>query len=106
MERLYFIFSISLLMLMSGCVSTKKFNSMKASAQLRFDSVSGSNRDLQSKLASCNNNLETTANEKKSIQQELDNKKKEAAVYKQNNTTMLKQLEDFSVVTSKQAESI
>lgn len=105
MLKLYII-SFSFLLMLIGCVSSKKFNKMQEIARLKFDSVSGSNRALQSKLDNCTNNYEAALNEKKLMQGQLDNINKQATVYKQNNTTMLKQLEDLSVVTSKQAESI
>src|SRR6476619_1178577 len=106
MAKLYLLFSISIFIMATGCVSSKKFNMMKKDAQLRFDSVSGSNRELQAQLTTSNNNYEAAVNEKKLVQEQLENQTKQAAVFKQNNTTMLKQMENLSVVTSKQAESI
>jgi chemotaxis protein MotB len=85
-----------------SCVSTKKF---KAS-QARYDTLSIQYSQLQGNLNDCNN--EKAALNRKINGQETDiaNLNKQIDFLKQNNNQALKQLEDLSVISSTQAESI
>ncbi len=91
---------------LAGCVSQKKFNKMKAEADERYARLNTTCTTTQASLNKCSDNFDALTREKRSLESEIDEMKKRTDFLKQNNTTMLKQLEDFSVVTSTQAESI
>jgi len=89
-----------------SCVSNKKFKSAQASAQAKYDSLNGVYAKLQGDLKNCND-LNTDNEKKKSaLQSEIDALNKQIAFLKENNNQALKQLQDVSVISSTQAESI
>jgi len=92
--------------ILAGCVSQKKFNKMKAEADERYVGLNNTCNTTQASLKKCNDNFDALAREKSSLESEMDELKKRTNFLKENNTTMLKQLEGLSVVTSTQAESI
>jgi chemotaxis protein MotB len=95
-----------LTLLFFSCVSTKKFKSEQAKAQARYDSLNAAYAKQQSDLRNCND-LNTENNAKRAaLEAQLDAQNKQIAFLKENNTQALKQLQDLSVITSSQAESI
>jgi chemotaxis protein MotB len=90
----------------SGCVSNKKFNKMKEEQQGKYDALFKTNQTLDASLKSCNDKTNELTQANASLQGENDNLKKQAEMLKENNTTMLKQLEGLNVLTSTQAASI
>ena len=90
----------------TGCVSNKKFNKMKDEAQGRYDVLSKTNQTLDASLKSCNDKTNELTQANTSLQNENANLKKNMELLKENNTTMVKQLEGLSVITSTQAASI
>jgi chemotaxis protein MotB len=83
------------MIILSSCVSKKKFTKMEASnrdLQLRLDQALGENRN-------CN---DAATGYKKQI----EDLTRQMEFLKENNTTALKQLENLSVISSSQAESI
>jgi chemotaxis protein MotB len=89
-----------------SCVSTKKFKSAEAMAQAKYDSLNGLYTKAQSDLKNCNDENSENAKKKAELQSEVDDLKKQVAFLKENNNQALKQLQDMSVISSTQAESI
>ncbi|MFI5154705.1 MAG: OmpA family protein [Chitinophagales bacterium] len=103
--RHFLLFGLCSLMLVS-CVSKKKFLEAQAKAQARFDSLSGEYAKLQGQLKSCNDQTATLTSQKSALEGQVGDLNKQIAFLKENNTQALKQLEDLSVVSATQAESI
>ena len=89
-----------------SCVSTKKFKAAQAAAQARFDSLTSEYAKLHGQLKSCNDMTADLTKQKGDLQNQLDGLNKQIGFLKDNNTQALKQLEDMSVVSTTQAESI
>src|SRR5215467_3221637 len=98
--------SICLATLLFSCVSNKKYAAMQAAAQKRFDSLSTEYAALQNKLKSCNDQTSELTTQKTNMQTQIDDLNKQVALLKENNTVALKQLQDMSVISASQAESI
>jgi len=89
-----------------SCVSTKKFKEAQAKAQSRFDSLNAEYAKLQGQLNACNQSTADLTKQKAALQGQLDDLNKQLNYLKENNTQALKQLQDLSVISSTQAESI
>jgi chemotaxis protein MotB len=85
-----------------SCVSTKKFKA----EQLKYTQLNDSYSKLQADIKACEDQKAEEARKKASLQSEIDNLNKQIAFLKENNTQALKQLQDLSVISSSQAESI
>lgn len=85
-----------------SCVSTKKFKAEQA----RYTQLNDSYAKLQNDLKACEDQKAEEARKKAALQTEIDNLNKQIAFLKENNTQALKQLQDLSVISSAQAESI
>jgi chemotaxis protein MotB len=103
--RQILVFGLSSLLLLS-CVSTKKFKDAQAKAQARFDSLSAEYAKLQAALRSCGDSSADIAKQKSTLQGQLDDLNKQISYLRDNNTQALKQLQDLSVISTSQAESI
>ena len=93
----------------SSCVSSKKFKKSQAD----YAELQVKHGQLQSSLNNCNDEKTELARQKSSLENDkanLNNRiadlNKQIDFLKTNNTTVLKQLQDLSVVSSSQAESI
>ncbi len=84
---------------LTACVSTKKFNAEK----LKLDAL---NNELNGNLKNCNDEKSALATKAKTLQDEVDLLNKQIAFMKDNNNSALRQLQDLSVISTKQAESI
>jgi chemotaxis protein MotB len=82
-----------------SCVSNKKFEQAQTSARLTRDSLMGVNSNLQASLNTCKDSV--NAKDKRISELQYQN-----TFLRENNTQALKQLQDLSVITSTQAESI
>lgn len=92
--------------LITSCVSTKKFKAAKADynqLQVRYTTDLGVCNDAKNELARQKAALESENSSLKSRVADLD---KQIDFLKANNTAALQQLENLSVVSSSQAESI
>lgn len=89
-----------------SCVSSKKFKTMQKDAQTRYDSLNAAYAKSQSDLKACNDASADLTRQKGSLQNEVDNLNKQIELLKTNNTQALKQLQDLSVISGQQAESI
>ncbi len=82
-----------------SCVSNKKFEQAQNSARLTRDSLMGVNSNLMAALNTCKDSV--NAKDKRLSDLQYQN-----AFLKENNTQALTQLQNLSVITSTQAESI
>jgi len=80
---------------LSSCVSTKKYKTQVA----KYDSLKTDYNKIEDQLRTCLTDKEAAEKKKAELDQQVEELKK-------NSTTMLKQLQDLSVVTAQQAESI
>jgi len=88
--------------LLFSCVSSKKYKGEIA----KYNELSGNYSKLQGDLKGCEDAKAEYARNKTSLESEIDNLKKQNEFLKANNTQALKQLQDLSVISSSQAESI
>lgn len=96
-------------LLLAGCVSSKKFKKSQAD----YATLQTQYTQLQSELNSCNDAKAELGRQKSVLENDnanLNNRiadlDKQINFLKENNTTVLRQLQDLSVVSSAQAESI
>ena len=101
--------SILVSMLLFSCVSSKKYKQSQAD----YASLQLKHTQLEGDLSNCNNEKATLASQKSELESEkanLNNRiaelNRQVDFLKENNTTVLKQLQDLSVISSSQAESI
>ena len=87
---------------MSSCVSKK----LLRSEQVKYIELQGEYSKLQSQLKDCNDATAEGARRKAELETEIGNLKKQVDYLNANNTQALKQLENLSVISSSQAESI
>ena len=89
-------------MVLFSCVSQKKFKA----AQAKIDSLTAANAKLAGDLKNCNDLTSQDASAKSALQNQIDALNKQIDFLKQNHDATLKQLQDLSVISSSQAESI
>jgi len=89
-------------LLLFSCVSSKKYKGEVA----KYNELSGNYTKLQGDLKSCEDAKAEYARNKSALENEIENLKKQNEFLKENNTQALKQLQDLSVISSSQAESI
>lgn len=100
-----FIPALSAVLLFS-CVSTKKFKKSQAdytTLQSQYTQLQG---QLQTTITDCNNDKAELNRKKSALENDIANLNNQIEFLKQNNTQALKQLQDMSVISSTQAESI
>ena len=85
--------------LLYSCVSSKKYKAQ----QVRYEDLNKEYARLQSDLKNCE---DFSARQKANMQTELDALKQENAFLKENNSNVLNQLKDLSVLSATQAESV
>lgn len=85
-----------------SCVSSKKFKA----AQHQIDSLTAANAKLAADLKNCNDLTADDANKRTALQNQIDALNKQIDFLKQNHDATLKQLQDLSVISNSQAESI
>src|SRR5579872_239142 len=88
--------------LLFSCVSSKKFKA----AQAKIDSLTAANAKLAADLKNCNDLTADDATKRSALQNQIDALNKQIDFLKQNHDATLKQLQDLSVISSSQAESI
>ena len=113
--KVYLIAAITSAALFS-CVSPKKLEEEKAKyTQLSGDylALQEKYRNLQDDVKKCNASLEKSngqvsdlTNQKAGLESQIADLKKQIDYLRENNSTVLNQLKDLSVVTGAQAESI
>ncbi len=101
-NRLFLITLLVPAFLFTSCVSSKKFKKAQADyalLQTRYQTLEGN-------LADCNNQTAALQKEKGDLQSTVNDLTRELEFVKQNYTQALSQLENLSVITKQQAESI
>lgn len=99
--RLLLVFAV-VSTLMTSCVSTKKFNALDANLKkLENDKADCDTKLAQSKLAN-----DKLATQNGYLQSQVDDLKKQLEDSKKNNSQVLSTLQDMSVLSTKQAESV
>jgi len=86
----------------SSCVSKKLMKTEK----LKYETLQTSYNELQNQLKDCNDLTVENSRKKAALEAEISSMKRENAFLKDNNNQALKQLENLSVISSSQAESI
>lgn len=104
-----FIIILSSAVLLFSCVSNKKFKASQAD----YASLQSKYTQLQGDLNNCNDAKVELARQKTALESDkanlttrISDLNKQIDFLKENNTTVLKQLQDLSVLSSSQAESI
>ena len=85
-----------------SCVSSKKFKAEQA----KNAALSVQYAQSQSNLKTCEDDKAEAARKRTALESEIDGLNKQIALLKENSTQALKQLENLSVITGSQAESI
>src|SRR5579864_711570 len=85
-----------------SCVSSKKFKA----AQAKIDSLTAANAKLAGDLKNCTDLTSQDASAKTALQNQIDALNKQIDFLKQNHDATIKQLQDLSVISNSQAESI
>ena len=88
--------------LLFSCVSSKKFDALNK----KYNDCNTSMTGIQGDLRVCRDEKSELERKRAADEAELDNLRKQNEMLKQNNTQALKQLENMSVISSAQAESI
>jgi chemotaxis protein MotB len=101
--------SLLLTIFLFSCVSSKKYKQSQAD----YADLQLKHTQLESDLSNCNNDKNKLAKEKSDLENEktvlngrISDLNRQMDFLKENNTTVLKQLQDLSVISSSQAESI
>jgi chemotaxis protein MotB len=85
-----------------SCVGSKKFNKL----QVEYTTLQAEHTTLQRDLSVCNDAKALLENDKVNLNARIIDLNKQIDFLKENNTTVLKQLQDLSVMSSSQAESV
>lgn len=89
-------------LMLFSCVSSKKFKGL----QSKYDSLNNAYGALQNDLKNCNSKTADLTQDKSNCDARVAALQKQIDFLKANNTQALKQLEDMSVISSAQAQSI
>ena len=98
----HFVLSALSAIFLFSCVSSKKFKKSQAD----YAGLQTQYTQVQGDLSACNDEKANLLRQKSALETDVANLNKQVELLKQNNTQALKQLEDLSVITSTQAESI
>jgi chemotaxis protein MotB len=90
------------LVLMASCISKKLFKA----EQVKYAELQSTYGKLQNQLNNCNDSSTAGARRKAELENEIASLKKQVGYLNANNSMALKQLENLSVISSSQAESI
>lgn len=101
-RKMIIMLSMGALLFMSSCVSKKVLKSEKA----RYADLETSYTSLQAQLKDCNEATAAGAKRKAELENEIAGLKKQVDFLNANNSQAFKQLENLSVISSAQAESI
>ncbi|MEO5890510.1 MAG: OmpA family protein [Ferruginibacter sp.] len=96
------LYVIASMLFFTSCISKKV---LKAE-QDRYVLLQGEQTKLQEELKNCNDLTAENSRKKALLESEIENLKKQVDYLKENNNQALKQLENLSVISGSQAESI
>jgi chemotaxis protein MotB len=97
-----FLVSAFIVLSFASCVSKKKLQQ----AQVRYNQLDSFYVKVQQDLKACRDEEEASARRRAQLEAEAQALYKEIAFLKENNSQMINQLKDLSVISSSQAESI
>jgi chemotaxis protein MotB len=97
-----FLVSAFIMLSFASCVSKKKLQQ----AQIRYNQLDSFYVKVQQDLKTCRDEEEPSARRRAQLEAEAQALYKEIAFLKENNSQMINQLRDLSVISSSQAESI
>jgi chemotaxis protein MotB len=100
MKSTTFLLTISVLLF--SCVSSKKYKKSQAD----YATLQTQHSQLQGNLNDCNTQKADLTRQNEGLQSQIDGLNKQVSLLKENNSQALKQLEDMSVISASQAESI
>jgi chemotaxis protein MotB len=100
--RIILVASLSLVILASSCVSSRKY---KAQTN-KLESLTESFSKAQSELNACENARNSYKTQIDGMNKQIEDLNKQVDYFKANNNQVLGQLENLSVISSSQAESI
>jgi chemotaxis protein MotB len=95
-------FSLTICLFLFSCVSSKKYKKSQAD----YATLQTQHTQLQGNLDDCNKQKDDLSKQNHGLQTDLDAANKQIGYLKENNTQALKQLQDMSVISAAQAESI
>lgn len=98
----FILFGIAASFFFSACVSKKVLKG----EQLRYVQLQAEQTKMQDDLKNCNDQNAENARRKAVLESEVESLKKQIDYLKENNNMALKQLENLSVISGSQAESI
>jgi chemotaxis protein MotB len=85
-----------------SCVSSKKFNALND----KYNELNTSYTGVQNDLKTCRDDKAELERQRASMESKITSLNEQVSFLKENNTQALKQLQDLSVISSSQAESI
>ncbi|HVS95618.1 MAG TPA: OmpA family protein [Puia sp.] len=103
MKRSFLFWTMVAGVTLLSCVSTKKFNAMQQNDKAKYDSLFAA---AQSQLKTCNDANGDLGQRNALLDGQVGELSRQIAAIRENNTQLLKQLQDLSVISSAQAESI
>jgi chemotaxis protein MotB len=104
-----FLMLLTLPLLLFSCVSTKKFNKSQedyATLQTKYTQLQGDLGNCNDAKADRDRQIAGLQNDKDNLNIRINDLNKQVDFLKENNTSVLRQLQDLSVMSSSQAESI
>ncbi len=101
-NKKFIVVSFLGIILFNSCVSKKVMKEEK----VRYETLQSQHLLLQQDLKNCNDGVAEYVRKKSLLDAEIDNLKKQIGFLKDNNNQALKQLENLSVISGSQAESI
>lgn len=102
MKRKFLVLTFPLSLFLFSCVSSKKYRTIET----QYVEVQSQNTRLQSELNTCNEDKANLNRQKSTLESDITALNRQIDFLKENNTSALRQLQDLSVITSSQAESI
>src|SRR5215472_12805971 len=72
MKRIFTTTLVASLLVLTGCVSSKKFKKMQADKDAQYAALDKNFKDLQASLNSCNDNVNGLKKDKDDLQKALD----------------------------------
>ncbi len=102
MKVSYLVLAACTSLTMVSCVSSKKFKAEQA----KVADLTGKANQLTNDLKACDDAKAEEARKRAALENDVANLNKQIDLLKENNTSALKQLQDLSVISSQQAESI
>ncbi|WP_152267812.1 OmpA/MotB family protein [Agriterribacter humi] len=102
MKRRLPLLTVVTCLFLFSCVSSKKFKAEQA----KNEALNTTYVNVQQTLKECTDARDAATRKNGDLQKENDNLKDQVAFLKENNTQALKQLQDLSVISASQAESI